>query len=121
MMKRSAFFFLFIILSSCAKEKLQQTIIRPPNCDSLRFTFNEHILPILNANCNFTECHALGGRGAYDYTTYPTVANRVRAGTIEYRIELPTSDPQHMPEKFNLSQCDYFQLKTWLQQWHPEK
>lgn len=121
MMKRSAFFFLFIILSSCAKEKLQQTIIRPPNCDSLRFTFNEHIQPILNANCNFTECHAPGGRGAYDYTTYPTVANRVRAGTIEYRIELPTSDPQHMPEKFNLSQCDYFQIKTWIQQGYPEK
>lgn len=120
-MKSSIFLFLCFYFYSCSKDKLQQTLVHPPNCDSLRFTFNEQILPILNANCNFTECHAPGGRGAYDYTQYSTVANRIRAGTIEYRIELPLTDPQHMPEKFNLSQCDYFQIKTWIQQGYPEK
>lgn len=112
---------LFSTLISCSKDKMVYDIERPPNCDSLRFTFNEHILPILNANCNFTECHAAGGRGAYDYSQYATVVSRVRTGTIEYRIELPLSDPQHMPEKFNLSACDYFQIKTWIHQGYPEK
>jgi hypothetical protein len=121
MMKGSFLFFTILFFGSCAKEKLQQTLVRPANCDSVRFTFNEHILPIINANCNFTECHAPGGRGAYDYTKYATVVNRVRAGTFEYRIELPIADPQHMPEKFAVSQCDYFQIKTWIQQGYPEK
>ena len=121
MMKKLFLFISILIYNSCSKDKLQQTIVRPPNCDSVRFTFDEQILPILNANCNFTECHAPGGRGAYDYTNYATVVNRIGAGTFEYRIELPASDPQHMPEKFSLSQCDYFQIKTWIQQEYPEK
>lgn len=120
-MKSLILFFFFLILASCAKDKLQTTLVRPPNCDSVRFTFNEHIRPILNANCNFTECHAPGGRGAYDYSQYATVVSRVRTGTIEYRIELPIADPQHMPEKFSISECDYFQIKTWIQQGYPEK
>lgn len=113
--------FIFSSFFACTKEKMVYNVVRPPNCDSLRFTFNEHIKPILNANCNFTECHAAGGRGAYDYSEYSTVVSRVRTGTIEYRIELPLSDPQHMPEKFNLSACDYFQIKTWIHQGYPEK
>ena len=113
--------FILFAIFSCSKDKMEYSVVRPPNCDSLRFTFNEHIKPILNANCNFTECHAPGGRGAYDYSQYAIVVSRVRTGTIEYRIELPLSDPQHMPEKFNLSACDYFQIKTWIQQGYPEK
>ena len=120
-MKRFLALFFVCALISCSKDKLVNSIVRPANCDSLRFTFNEHIKPILNANCNFTECHAPGGRGAYDYSQYATVVSRVRTGTIEYRIELPLSDPQHMPEKFNLSACDYFQIKTWIHQGYPEK
>ncbi len=120
-MKWSFRFLMVVLLIACSKEKLQQTVVRPPDCDSVRFTFNDQILPILNANCNFSECHAPGGAGAYDYTNYATVANRVKAGTFEYRIELPLNDPQHMPEQFSLSQCDYFQIKTWIQQGYPEK
>ncbi len=110
-----------LTLISCSKEKMVNTTFRPNNCDSIRFTFNTDILPILNANCNFTECHAPGGKGAYDYTSYPTVVNRIRSGTIEYRIDLPLNDPQHMPEKYHISECDYFQLKTWIKQGYPEK
>lgn len=109
------------IMTNCTKDKLVSAIQRPANCDSTRFTFEQNILPILNANCNFTECHAPAGRGAYDYTNYAVVVNRVKAGTFEYRLELPVSDPQHMPEKFSISQCDYFQIKMWIQQGYPEK
>lgn len=112
---------IFFILTNCTKDKLVNVIHRPTNCDSTRFTFDRHILPILNANCNFSECHAPGGRGAYDYTIYSVVVNRVKAGTFEYRLELPLYDPQHMPEKFSISLCDYFQLKMWIQQGYPEK
>jgi hypothetical protein len=93
----------------------------PANCDSTLFTFEKDIRPILNSYCNFRECHASGGHGSYDFTEYSVVANRVSAGTFEYRIGLPFDDPQHMPEDIHLNDCDYFILKTWIIQKYPEK
>ena len=97
-----------------------ESLPKPAACDSARFTFDRDILPILNANCNFHDCHATAGQGAYDFTKYAVIADRVRAGVVEYRIELPESDPQHMPMKFNLSLCDYYRLKLWIQQGYPK-
>ena len=108
------FFLLFII--SCEKEKFNQQITKPTDCDSTFFTFEKNIRPIFNANCNFRDCHATSGKGSYDFTQYSTVAARVRAGAIDYRLDLPLSDPQHMPEDMKLSPCDYFIIKTWIKQ-----
>lgn len=120
-MKKYFSILFIIVLFSCTKDKYSMSVPKPENCDSTRFTFDKDILPILNANCNFTECHAPGGRGAYDYTNYALVVSRIRSGTFEYRIELPLEDPQHMPEKYIISSCDYYQLKTWIAQGYPEK
>jgi hypothetical protein len=91
------------------------------NCDSFAFIFNRDILPIFNSNCNFAECHATSGDGAYDLTEYSVAKQRVESGTLEYRLDLPYDDPQHMPQKMRLSECDYFKIKTWIRQGYPEK
>ena len=116
----SIVFFLIFILS-CEKEQFNQRITRPPDCDSTFFTFEKNIKPIFNANCNFSDCHSTGGKGSYDFTQYITVADRVRAGIIDYRLDLPLSDPQHMPEDMKLSSCDYFIIKTWIKQGFAKK
>jgi hypothetical protein len=121
------FLFLFISLVaffySCSKEKYVQPQADLSGCidTATLFTFQKDILPILNLNCNFDECHGQGGKGSYDFTQYGVVANRVKYGTFEYRIDLPADDPQHMPEKMLLNNCDYNTLKAWIRQGYPEK
>jgi hypothetical protein len=109
-----------LILFSCSKEKQVGFMPKPVACDSARFTFDADILPILNANCNFHDCHAPAGAGAYDFTKYAVIADRIRAGVVEYRIELPKEDPQHMPMEYSLSLCDYYRLKLWILQGYPK-
>jgi len=111
------FFFLFIV--SCSKEKIDQVVTKPSSCDSTTFTFDNNIRPIFNSYCNFNVCHGPGGEGSYDFTNYSVVAGRVRAGTLEYRIELPFDDPQHMPSDMHLNECDYYKIKMWIKQGFP--
>jgi hypothetical protein len=40
---------------------------------------------------------------------------------MDYRLDLPFEDPQHMPEKMRLNECDYYAIKTWIIQGYPEK
>ena len=101
---------------SCKKEQYIQQINKPLDCDSTFYTFEKDIRPIFNSNCNFSDCHASGGEGSYDFTRYEVVASRVRAGTIDYRLDLPFDHPLHMPEDMKLSSCDYFKIKTWIKQ-----
>ena len=115
-LKHVSFLIFLFFFFSCEKEQYYQQINKPPDCDSTFFTFEKDIRPIFNSNCNFSDCHAPGGKGSYDYTQYAVVASRVRAGTIDYRLDLPFDDPQHMPEKMKLSPCDYFIIKTWIKQ-----
>lgn len=112
--------FSMLVLLSCSKEKAMQPALIADGCRDTLFTFQADVLPILNINCNFDECHGNGGEGSYEFTSYAVVANRVRAGTFEYRLDLPFEDPQHMPEKMKLSKCDYYTLKSWIIQGYPE-
>jgi hypothetical protein len=87
----------------------------------MSFTFERDIVPILNAYCNFDECHTSGGDGSYDFTRYAVLASRVKAGTVDYRLDLPGDDPQHMPLDMRLGACEYYTIKTWIIQGYPEK
>ena len=109
-----------ILFISCSKDHISNILVKPDGCDSTTFTFEKNIKPIFVSNCNFSDCHATGGRGSYDFTNYSVVADRVRAGTIDYRLDLPVNDPQHMPEKVRINACDYFIIKTWIKQGYPE-
>jgi hypothetical protein len=120
-MQKIVFIFFIMTIYSCSKEQYVETIIQPEGCDSIKFTFDKHIKPIFNSNCNFDECHASGGAGSYDFTDYDVVKNRVEAGTVDYRLDLPYDDPQHMPYKMKISSCDYYAIKTWIKQGYAEK
>jgi hypothetical protein len=120
-MKYFYFFILSIFFISCSKEQNTPIVRRPELCDSASFTFVKDVLPILNSYCNFRQCHASEEVGGYDFKEYEVVANRIRAGTFEYRLGLPFDDPQHMPVNIRLNACDYFIIKTWIKQSFPEK
>ncbi len=107
---------ILLFLLSCEKEQYNQQTYRPLDCDSSFFTFDKNIRPILNSNCNFSDCHASGGKAGYNYTLYAVVAANVRAGTIDYRIDLPIDHPLHMPKNARLNPCDHFIIKTWIKQ-----
>lgn len=121
-LKHFIFLLLSLLILSCKKEQYIQEIQKPPDCDSSVFTFVKNytfvndLRPIFDLNCNFSLCHGVGGKGSYDFTVYEVVAARIRAGTLEYRLDLPYDDPQHMPEKMRLNSCDYFIIKTWIKQ-----
>jgi hypothetical protein len=119
-MKKVIFIFFSITILSCSKEQYNQQLVRPANCDSTRFTFEKQVRPIFNSNCNFNECHATGGAGSYDFTNYAVVKNRVQAGVVDYRLDLPSDDKQHMPFEMRLSDCDYYIIKIWIKQGFPE-
>src|SRR5690349_13098626 len=102
---------LLLLLFSCAKEKYTLPPVSSNGCDSMALTFDNDILPVFTSNCNFTECHATSGDGSYDLTIYSVVKSRIEAGTMEYRLDLPFDDPQHMPDKIRLSDCDYYKIK----------
>lgn len=110
-----------LFLFACTKEQNSEVLVRPGSCDSVLFTFDKDIRPIFNSYCNFEECHASNGEGYYNFTQYPVVVNRVRAGTIEYRLDLPFDDPQHMPVELRIDPCDYYKIKTWIKQNYPER
>jgi hypothetical protein len=121
-MRLIAFTFLFcFILSSCSKDSQPLTYPDMTGCRDTVFTFDNDILPIMNVNCNFSECHATGGRGSYDFTKYKVVVNSVKSGSLEYRLKLPYGDPQHMPEDMKLSRCDENTIIAWIRQGYPEK
>jgi hypothetical protein len=109
-----------VLIFSCSKYDDNSLARRPQLCDSIRFTYIKDIKPIIERNCLHPYCHAAGGEAGYDYTTYAGVADRARSGRMEDRIDLPLNDIQHMPRQAVLSDCDYFQLKTWIDQGFPE-
>ena len=114
--------FLFcLVLASCSKDKKLVAYPDMAGCRDTLFNFDNDILPIMNVNCNFSECHAPGGAGSYDFTNYNVVAKRVQSGALEYRLELPYGDPQHMPENMKLSHCDKNTIIAWIRQGYPEK
>ena len=110
-----------VLLLHCSKDRYTPLPADLTGCRDTFFTFESDVLPIMNVNCNFEECHGSHGMGSYNFTDYDVVANRVRAGTIEYRLRLPESDPQHMPEHMRLSHCDFNTIIAWIRQGYPEK
>ncbi len=116
-MKSHYFLFLvtFIFFEGCTKGVQQLVLTKPPGCDSVSFSYSEHIVPIIQANCSGPPCHS-GGNYNYDYSTYQVIADRVRSGRFEERLLLNESDPLHMPQGASLSECDLFTLRTWIRQ-----
>ncbi len=114
------FSLLCILLFSCTKDSERILYARPSTCDSIAFTYTTSIAPIIRANCNFPQCHAVGGEGSYDYTNYAVIADRIRNGSFKERLLLPQEDPLHMPTEIRMNPCELYSLLTWIEQGYPE-
>ncbi|TAH40333.1 MAG: hypothetical protein EYC69_11005 [Bacteroidetes bacterium] len=112
--------FQVILISSCTKDSESIILAKPLGCDSMAFTYDSHIKPIIQANCNFPACHATGGEGSYDYTNYAVIAARIRNGSFEQRLHLPIEDPLHMPKDIRMNPCELYSLLTWIKQGYPQ-
>lgn len=108
-----------LFLSACSKESVKEIYTKPQGCDSIAFSYNNDISPIIQANCNLSACHAVGGDGSYDYTNYAVVADRIRSGRFIERLLLPVDDPLHMPVGIKMNSCEQYRLITWIQQGFP--
>jgi hypothetical protein len=113
-------FFLYLIfwittLYGCTKDAYQSIVTKPAGCDSVLFTYDKDIRPLMIANCSGPYCHS-GGNFNYNFLTYEVLAGRVKSGSLQERILLPDHDPLYMPKGGELSQCDLFTLITWIRQ-----
>jgi len=121
-----AFFFLaWMLFASCSKDKATYAPPLhgcPDSLNSVTFSYSRDIQPIIAKNCSGPTCHN-GGNDNYDFTTYGVVANRISNGKMDYRLLLPVSDPQHMPDTgpplyqgTNLDPCDLYKILAWIKQ-----
>ncbi len=111
-------------LSRCASEKLAKwielgapefpgdTSANPSDCDTIDLSYDTHIQAIINGNCATSSCH--GGSIAPNLSDYSKVyANRRAIDSMVYVA-------MEMPPSGELSDCQYQQLKIWLEQGAPE-
>jgi hypothetical protein len=116
-------FFLFAAglaaLSSCTKEEATISLVRPGGCDTTAtMSYKEDIVKIVSNSCSYSPCHSPGS-GNYDYTRYEVLADRIRSGRLEERLLLSSDEPLHMPQGFNLSECDLYKIRLWIHQGFP--
>jgi hypothetical protein len=108
-------FLLSLLLYSCSKSTVPVASTIPDGCDSMAFSYRNDIKPIIASNCSGTGCHN-GGNNNYDFTTYEGLADRILAGTVQYRLQLPNDDPQHMPQNGTMGACNQYRVLTWIHQ-----
>jgi hypothetical protein len=84
----------------------------------MEFSYKTDIKPIIASNCSGTGCHS-GGNSNYDFSTYAVLSDRIRQGTVQYRLLLPADDPQHMPMNGTMNACNLYRVMTWIRQGYP--
>lgn len=89
------------------------------NCDTLTYiTYNNTIKDIMTSNC--TGCHYTGNPQSYiPLDTYNGVFQN--ASTVLTRINLPATDPFHMPVGNSLSTCDISKIQKWVNNGKPQQ
>ena len=106
---------LFAGIFSCTKDNIAPSLSRPGNCDSMEYSYQSDIVPLVVAYCNGTTCHTTG-EGNYDFSTYGGLADRIRSGRLEERLLLSTDNPLHMPKGFEMDSCDLYHFRVWIRQ-----
>ncbi len=119
-MKYPLLLFIVVVIFSCSKDVQVQVLVPPNGCDSAQMHYGSDIKPIISSYCSYSGCHSPGGEGAFDYTTYEGIANRLRAGRVLDRLALPVEDPLHMPEHTEMLPCDLYKLRRWIIQGFPD-
>jgi hypothetical protein len=128
-------FFLLILISSCTKDGIwyshnwdkdhpagQSASLLP--CDTSGvISYSTTIQPLIVANCaTGMACHSgiHGSPAPTNYNTFSVVVTDAQTGsgtgTIMSRMDLPTSNIQHMPQN-NLTTmlpCDTMKIRKWI-------
>lgn len=76
--------------------------------------YDNDILAILEANCNFTGCHPANGNW-FDFNTAKS-----RAAEIKRRITLPDTDPDKMPRTGSLTSQEISDIVCWVDNGTPK-
>ena len=78
--------------------------------------YDIHIEPIVQANCATSGCHAAGGNGPGNFTSFDGLLPYLEDGSFENEvIELRT-----MPPNGELAPCETQLINAWLQAGFPE-
>ncbi len=95
--------------TGCLNDKADEITIR---CDSTYYS--TAIKPIFETKCAVAGCHVTGGAAPFIFTDYGVVYTKRVA--MKYRINLPVSHPDHMPQGDSLIPTDLAKLNSWLDQ-----
>jgi len=86
-------------------------------CDTTTISYTTDILPILNANCNSSSCHASGGSSGYNFSDTTVLHSSTVVQNIVNDINFTPSGKGHnsMPYLGNkISQCDINKITRWV-------
>ena len=93
----------------------------PVVCDTTSvISYSTTIQPIIISNCATTSaCHVSHGTAPTNYNNFAVVQTDAQtgsgSGTIMQRLDLPTSNIQHMPQNLGfLNACDTMKIRKWI-------
>lgn len=107
---------LLVVISGCVKDKYEP-VYTNTRCDTTYYT--REIYPIIEANCAVSGCHD-GHQATPNYKSYlelKTVIEEETNGESELirRLELPLSDPKHMPVGGSIGHDEQDKIEKWIE------
>ncbi len=106
------------VLQGCLNDKGNVPLPPETFCDSLDVSYNLHVKPLAESACaNSIGCHVSGGSGPGDFTNYQILSGVSQS--VKTRIELPVSDPLHMPLGATLTQEELAIFLCWIEDGAP--
>jgi hypothetical protein len=106
------FFMLMFNFSACLYDSPADLATPVTYCDTTYAYKN--IKPIVFNNCTIAGCHVVGGIGHGVFTDFAQFKSKVDAGLVKYRINLPLSDPDHMPATGSLTDSEIQLINDWI-------
>ncbi len=97
-----------LVVTSCYYDN-EEDLYPLQTCNTDSVTYQQHIKPIIDANCALSGCH-VPGTGRVDYTTFQGVKIVADDGRLRQRAVVETTMPPSGP----LSSCEQQQIEAWL-------
>lgn len=87
-------------------------------CDTAGMTYNNHIKPILDANC--VSCHnATAFSGNVKLHTYSDVQVTIPSGKLLNSVKHLSGGSKNMPPGSKLSDCNIQKIEAWIKRGYP--
>ncbi|MFZ1658527.1 MAG: hypothetical protein WAT61_06905 [Flavobacteriales bacterium] len=88
-------------------------------CDTLSVSYTNTVLPIMQASCSVPGCHAPGGSGTGDFTTYSGLKGQVDNEKLIPAIT-QSGAAAFMPPSGKLSECEIQKITIWVNAGAPQ-